>query len=136
MQTDVQQLSQPTDEETRERIMTTIALSGYSAVRSLMFRIEQGVVYILGRFPSFYLCQVAIESVKHVPGVVRVINHSEVVYDLPQQENVTSDGEAKSRLRSIVELPVAEVDSSFGSRTMAFQSYDESERYAGAAIHD
>lgn len=136
MQTEVQKLSQQSDEETRERVMTAIALSGYPAVRSLMFRIEQGVVDILGRFPSFYLCQVAIESVKRVPGVVRVINHSEVVYALPQQESVTSDGEAKSRLRSIVVLPAAEVASSFYSRTMAFWSYDESVRYAEAAIHD
>jgi hypothetical protein len=136
MQTEVQKLSQQSDEETRERIMTAIALSGYPAVRSLMFRIEQGVVDILGRFPSFYLCQVAIESVKRVPGVVRVINHSEVVYDLPQQESVTGECEAKSRLRSIVVLPAAEVASSFCSRTVAFRSHDESVRYAGAAIHD
>jgi hypothetical protein len=135
MQTDVQ-LSQQSDKETRERVMTAIALSGYPAVRSMMFKIEQGVVDILGCFPSFYLCQVAIESVKRVPGVVRVINHSEIVYALPQPENVTSDGEAKSRCRSIVVLPAAEVATSFSSRTMAFRSYDESERYAGAANHD
>ena len=130
MQTEVQKLWLQNDGETRERIKTAIALSGYAAVRSLMFRIEQGVVDIRGRFPSFYLCQVAIESVKRVPGVVRVINHSEVDYALiPLRESVESDlresvesnlresvesnCEVKSGLRSIVVLPLAKTPSPF-----------------------
>lgn len=136
MQTDVQKLSQQNDEETRKKIMSAIALSGYPAVRSLMFGIEQGVVDILGHFPSFYVCQVAMESVKRVPGVVRVVNHSEVAYAHPQQEIATSECEAKSHLRSIVVLPSAEIASSFCNRTGAFRPYDELVRYAGAAIHD
>ncbi len=112
MQTEVQQLTLQSDKDTGERIITAIALSGYPAVRSMLFKIEQGFADILGRFPSLYLCQVAIESVKPVPGVVRVRSYCEVIYALSQQVNVKSDAD------------------------VAFQSDDESDRYTGAANHD
>lgn len=136
MQTEAQQLTLQSDKDTRERIITALALSGYPAVRSMLFKIEQGIVDILGRFPSFYLCQVAIESVKRVPGVIRVRNHSQVIYALSPQVNIESDADADSRLRSLVKIPAAEVASSLFSRSVAFRSDDESERYAGAANHD
>jgi len=136
MQTEVQEQSSQSDAETRERIMTAIKLSSYTAVRSILFRIEQGVVDIQGRFPSFYVCQVAIESVKRIPGVVRVINHSDVVYDLPRRDSAMSDWEEKTRMQSIVVLPATEEATLFCCRTTALRSYDESTRYAGAAIHD
>ncbi len=131
MQTEVQKLSPQSDAETRERIKTAIELSGYRAVRSMKFRIEQGVVDIRGRFPSFYLCQVAIKTVKHVPGVVRVMNHSEVVYDLiPHRESVESDVKSKPHIQSIVEPPAY-------SRSMVLSSfYEKVTSYAGAVIHD
>jgi hypothetical protein len=136
VQTEVQILSLQSDDETGERIKTAIALSGSPAVRSLRCRIEQGVEDIRGRFLSFYLCQVAIESVKRVPGLVRVTNHSEVVYALiSPRESVEGDCEAKSGLRSNVVPPVAEGASAFCSRIIALRSHDESARYAGVVIH-
>jgi len=137
MQTESQILSPQSDRETRKRIETAVELIGYPAVRSMMFRIEQGVVDIRGRFPSFYLCQVAIERVKRVPGVVRVINRCEVVYALvPLRESVESNGEATSGLPSIAALPAAEDAALFCNGTTGLRSYDESARYAGVSIHD
>jgi osmotically-inducible protein OsmY len=66
------------DIDISQRIKSAFELRGYSAIKTLLFNVEQGVVTVRGRLPSFYLCQVAIECVKHVPGVVRVINQIEV----------------------------------------------------------
>jgi BON domain len=99
--------------------------------------VERGVVTVRGRFTSFYLCQVAIECVKRVPGVDRVKNQIEVVYDLiHQRDSVDSDGESKPRLRSSVKLAVSEDATPVYSRPKSFPSYEESACYAKAACHD
>jgi hypothetical protein len=45
MQSDLQILSPQSDGETRGRIETAVELSGYPAVRSMMFMIVQGVIH-------------------------------------------------------------------------------------------
>ncbi len=109
VQSAVQNNLPPSDCETRNKIQSAIELSGYSELRKLLFTVERGVVAIRGRVASFYLCQVAIECVKRVPGVDRVKSHIEVIYDLSSRlDRVESDGESKPDLRSSVELAVSE----------------------------
>ena len=130
MQRELQNETPPSDSETRERIKNAIELSGYPVVRTLSFSVEQGVVDIRGRFPSFYLCQVAIEYVKRVPGVVQVINHIEVVYDPASlRPSDRSDCKSNARIQPIVKRANY-------SRAPAAPSYEEVACYAGAAIHD
>lgn len=116
--------------------MTTLAQSDAPTVRSIIFRIEHDIVNILGWLPSIHLCQVAIESFRQVAGVVRIIDHCEVVCDLLQREIVKNDNESKIGLRSLVVLPAAEGVSVNCSCLTAFRSSDESACYTGAAIHD
>ena len=81
MKAEPQNGSLPDDSEILEIIRKGIALRGYPALRQLSLANEQGVITIRGRCPSYYLCQIAIESAKRVPGVVRVHSQIKVVYD-------------------------------------------------------
>jgi osmotically-inducible protein OsmY len=80
------------------KVQHAIEVPGYPALRKLQFSVEQGIVSIRGQLPSFYLCQLALESVKRVPGVVRVVNQIDVVYDsnirsaLPDKETAKTSG--------------------------------------------
>ncbi len=116
--------------------MTTLAQSDVRADRSLIFTIEQGIEDILGCLSSIYLCQIAIESRRHILGMVRAIKHHEVVGDPPQRGNEKNNGEAASRVRSLVVLPSAESVSFYSRCLTAFRSSDKSVCYTGAAIHD
>ncbi len=58
----------------QKRLMNT----GYSHHRRLKVTTENGVVVITGRMPSFYVRQVAIECVRRVPGVMRVVDRISV----------------------------------------------------------
>ena len=40
--------------------------------RVLKIEVDQGVVIVRGRLPSFFLRQVAIECIRRVPGVIRI----------------------------------------------------------------
>jgi len=137
VQSAVQNNLPPSDCEMRNNIKIAIELSGYSEVRKLVFTVERGVVTVRGRLASFYLCQVALEGVKRVPGVDRVKNHIEVVYDLiPRRDSVESDGESKLHFRSNVELPVSENTTPAYSRPTVFPFLKEPACYAEAACHD
>lgn len=137
VQSVVQNDLRPSDCELRNRVSSAIELSGYSEVRKLVFTVERGVVTVRGRLVSFYLCQVALEGVKRVPGVDRVKNHIEVVYDLiPRRDSVESDGESKPHLRSNVELPVSENTTTAYSQPTVFPFLEEPACYAEAACHD
>jgi osmotically-inducible protein OsmY len=126
------------DCETRNNIKSAIELSGYPDVRRLLFSVERGVVTVRGHFSSFYLCQVAIECVKRVPGVDRVKNHIEVVYALiSKRDSVESDGESKPHLRSRVELSVSEGAANLVySRPTVLPTCEESACFAEAACRD
>jgi hypothetical protein len=79
------------------------------AIRLLAYQKGEAAGSREGHLTSFYLCQVAIECVKRVPGVERVKNETEVVYDLLHQRvRVESDGESKLHLPSSVKLAVFE----------------------------
>ncbi len=79
--------------------------SPYPAVRSLTFSVDQGEVKIRGQVPSFYTCQIAIESVRRVPGVVRIINQTEIVYNSVPRARDEQDSEVRWRIRSSVPPP-------------------------------
>jgi hypothetical protein len=49
--------------------------------QSLKLSIEQGIVVVQGRMPTFYLRQVALECVKRVAGVTQIVDLIEVVDD-------------------------------------------------------
>lgn len=53
--------------------------SGYAALRLLACQYHEGVLSVRGRVSTFYLRQVALTILKHVPGVEVFVDHIEVV---------------------------------------------------------
>lgn len=56
----------------RQRVMRCLQQRHYASHRALQIDVKGGVVVVQGRLPSYYLRQVAIECIKHVPGVLRL----------------------------------------------------------------
>jgi len=53
--------------------------SGYFCLRHVSCHYHEGVLALRGRLPSFYLKQVAQTVVRHVEGVIEILNQVEVV---------------------------------------------------------
>jgi osmotically-inducible protein OsmY len=66
-------------ESLTEAVQERLRNSPYQVIRGVSCEHRQGVVFLHGRLPSYYLKQVAQETVANLSGVVRVINAIEVV---------------------------------------------------------
>lgn len=64
--------SSESDDLLRQRLMLRLQQRNYVSHRRLRIDVEDGVVIVQGRLPSYFLRQVAIECLKHAPGVARV----------------------------------------------------------------
>ncbi len=47
---------------------------GFDPLRTLVLSIEDGVVAVRGRVPSYHLRQIAVECIRRVAGVTRVVD--------------------------------------------------------------
>ena len=52
--------------------------TAYPAIRSILCEYADGVLFLRGRLPDYYHKQVAQEAVLGLPGVVQVVNQTEV----------------------------------------------------------
>lgn len=84
--------SEEFDRDLLRRVKRFLHQKGYAPHRTMEISIEQGVVVVQGRVPTFYLRQIAVECIKHVAGVARVIDLIKVedrpgqpAYDAPPQ---------------------------------------------------
>lgn len=66
--------SEEFDGDLLQRVTRFLHQKGYPPHLALEISIEQGVVVVQGRVPTFYLRQIAVECIKHVAGVARVID--------------------------------------------------------------
>lgn len=61
-------------------ISQTFRASPYRDLQSLRYHCQGGTVLLTGVLPSFFLKQMAQESIRHVAGVVEIDNRVEVIY--------------------------------------------------------
>lgn len=76
------------DHDLLRRVEGFLHQRGYVPHRILEISVEQGVVLVQGRVPTFYLRQVAVECIKRVAGVIRVVDLIKAV-DSPVQSQAT-----------------------------------------------
>jgi hypothetical protein len=62
------------------RVRDQLHQCGYESLRMLEVRVEQGVVVVQGTVSAYYLRQVAVECIRRVAGLNRLIDQIEVVY--------------------------------------------------------
>jgi len=62
------------DRELHQRLIIHLGQQGFAPYRTLGLCVENGVVELQGRLPTFHLRQVAVESAKRVAGVTRVVD--------------------------------------------------------------
>jgi hypothetical protein len=67
------------DTDLLQRVTRFLNQKGHVLLQSLEITVDQGVVLVRGRVPTFYLRQVAIACIKHVAGVTKVVDLIEVV---------------------------------------------------------
>ena len=65
--------------EIAEAAKDRLERSPYRTVRGVTCEYDDGVLLLAGRLPSFYHKQLAQEAVAGLPGVVQVVNATEVV---------------------------------------------------------
>lgn len=75
---------------TTDEVATTAArlfqASHYVELQQLNCDCDEGVISLYGQVSSFYLKQIAQETLRELPGVIRILNHLEVAYDpVPRQ---------------------------------------------------
>jgi len=78
------------DKDLLQRVTCFLHQQGHVPLQSLEITVDQGVVLVRGRVPTFYLRQVAIACIKHVAGVTRVVDLIEVVSG-PDQRPTSGD---------------------------------------------
>lgn len=61
------------------RVRAALRQKRYTLLRSVIVTVDNGVVMVHGRVPTFYLRQIAIECIKSVAGVTRVLDRIDVV---------------------------------------------------------
>jgi hypothetical protein len=85
------------DEDLRFRVRLFLQQRGHRPLQQLEVEASSGVVTLRGTVPSFYLRQHALACVRHVAGILRVIDEMETALSLPV--NWAEDGEAAGDAR-------------------------------------
>lgn len=62
------------DRELLQRLTVQLRERGFAPYRTLGLCVENGVVELQGRLPTYHLRQVAVECIKRVAGVRRVVD--------------------------------------------------------------
>jgi hypothetical protein len=62
------------DDDLLQRVMCSLNQKGNMCLRALELAVDRGEVRVRGRVPTFYIRQVALECIKHVAGVTRVVD--------------------------------------------------------------
>jgi hypothetical protein len=118
------------NQETLNRIKNSIEALGYSVAEELSFSVDHGVVTVRGSLPSFYQCQLVLESLKRVAGVTRVVNQIEVVTNTYSSSRpLECDLESMSTVGTIRE-------SELHACSPSVHSSDVVTSWTGAAFHD
>ncbi len=69
-----------TDSDLFLRVRDLLHQRGYEPLRTLEISVERGVVVVRGTVSAYYLRQVAVECIRRVAGLNRLIDQIEVVY--------------------------------------------------------
>jgi len=95
-----------TDEADREllyQVKTSLQHRGYWSIRSLEIRVKQGIAVVQGQVPTFYMRQIAVECIKCVGGVTKIIDRIDVVY-IPDDFRVTESNSGESKTSTVSSL--------------------------------
>lgn len=91
--------SESSDCNLRHDVVTALHQTGYYQHRKLDIDVNHGTVIVKGNVPTWYLRQIALECIRRVTGVVRVVDRIRVVTE-SQDDDVPCFGAA-----IIIELP-------------------------------
>lgn len=80
------------DRDLLQRVKGFLHQRGYGPHRTLEINVEQGVVVVQGRVPTFYMRQIAFECIKRVAGVTQVVDLIQVG-DSPLQRQASVNSE-------------------------------------------
>jgi hypothetical protein len=72
-------LSESSDTNLRHNVATTLHQTGYFQHRTLDIAVDHGTVILEGNLPTWHLRQIALECIRRVTGVVRVVDRIRVV---------------------------------------------------------
>lgn len=67
------------DRDLRRRVRAFLQQRGYGLQKALEIKAERGAVLVQGQVPTYYLRQIAVELIKRVAGVTRVVDLIQVV---------------------------------------------------------
>ena len=118
-----QRPSEESDHDLLQRLTRFLDERGYPPHRALELEVEQGTVVVHGRVPSYHMRQIAVECIKRVAGVRRIVDRITVA-ERPDENpsNGSSENEPASfcpTRRYRVDCPVLKpsgiVSSSFTS---------------------
>jgi osmotically-inducible protein OsmY len=85
-----------------ETVVNSLGQTGYVHHRSLKIRADEGIVFVEGILPTWFMRQVALECIKRVAGVNGVIDRIQVRTDLLHN--------AEPHFSAAVFVPTAEDD--------------------------
>jgi len=69
----------------RNTVVSTLHRKGYSHHRALEITVDQGTVIVDGVVPAWHLRQIAMECIRRVPGVARVVDRIRVLTESPDK---------------------------------------------------
>lgn len=72
-------LSELPENNLRNNVVSALRQKGYRHHRMLEINIDHGTVIVEGILPTYFLRQIAVECIKRVTGVVRVVDRIQVV---------------------------------------------------------
>jgi osmotically-inducible protein OsmY len=84
--------------ESAEAARDCLQRSPYYPIRSVSCECRRGVLFLRGPLPTFYLKQLAQESVARVKGILQVVNETEVDASLLSDVRNVATGLSVSRL--------------------------------------
>ena len=76
-------------DEVAKAVLHRFRTCQYFEIRRVNCEIRQGVLVIHGQVSSYYLKQLAQESIRSLAGVIRIVNRLEVVYPQPSRDEST-----------------------------------------------
>ncbi len=102
MQANTDSLSASFTNHLCETVVNSLGQTGYVHHRSLKIRADEGIVFVEGILPTWFMRQVALECIKRVAGVNGVIDRIQVRTDLLHN--------AEPHFSAAVFVPTAEDD--------------------------
>jgi osmotically-inducible protein OsmY len=84
--------------ESAEAATDCLRRSPYCPIRSVSCECRQGVLFLRGRLPTFYLKQLAQEAVARVKGISQIVNETVVDASLLSEVRNIATGFSVSRL--------------------------------------